>query len=1054
MPTSPRNKPFDKITIQALDRYIHSLETIAKTESFSEQSFRGPLADFVHSIESNILANNEPMRVACGAPDFVVYKNNVPIGYIETKKIGANLNSLENSDQLKRYRSDLSNLILTDYLEFRWFVDGEFRLSSSIGKFKNNRIIPFPNMKDQVLGLLDCFINEETPVSKDPKELAIRMGKLGRMIRDTIKETIKEAEKSKSPSVLKDQMKAFHSRLIKGLSEEQFADMYAQTICYGLFAARCNHHISGSFNREKAVFELPNTNPFLKRMFNSIAGTELDKSVTWIVDDLAYLLDRADFDSILKDFGKKTKQEDPVVHFYETFLSSYDPNIREKRGVYYTPEPIVKYIIYSVDSLLKEKKGFNIPNGLADSKIIPHPKKPGEKVHRISILDPSVGTGTFLFELIKTVFKHFEKNKGSWQDYVQSHLLPRMFGFEFLMAPYSIAHLKIVLQLRELGYQFDSEERLKIYLTNSLEDAPSLKETDGLDKFLEQEAQDAWEIKNSEPVSIIVGNPPYSGHSENSGDWITDLLHSKEGNYFEFDGKPLKEQNLKWLNDDYVKFLRFAQWKIENTGHGILAFVTNHGYLDNPTFRGMRQSLRKTFDEIYVLDLHGNSKKKEKQSDGSQDENVFEIQQGVAIGIFVKRITDGNTIKKPGRVFHSEIFGDREGKYDWLSKHNIKNTEWEEINPSKEFCLFKPQNERRREEYESNNKITEIMYTFSLGILTKRDSLTVAFTEEELQGKISHFTDSSLSDEEVSEEFSIPIIDKDRWDLKKARQEVKKFGSKQFIKDYTYRPFDSRSIYFYENIIARPNTKVMDHFDDPENLALVIGRQGLAVGGDTWNLVFVVNKLVDQNIFRRGGGTVFPLYTIEEDLFSGKNKRSNFSDPIIEELRIKQGTEDPEALFYYIYAILYSPKFRKRYSEFLKIDFPRIPLTSNRDLFKKLVQIGKKLTKCHLFQSNVHARLKFPMEGDSIIKSIFYDGEKTVWINETQYFGPISQKVWNYNIGGFQICEKWLKDRKGRQLTFLDIQHYSVIVHSIEQTIQFEIEIDEHITKSGGFPFK
>ena len=439
----------------------------------------------------------------------------------------------------------------------------------------------------------------------------------------------------------------------------EFADMFAQTLAYGLFSARAASG-SAKFTREKAQKLIPRTNPFLRAFFEQITGAALDdEPFAGFVEDLIQTLDHADMARVMEDFGKHGRRRDPVVHFYETFLQAYDPRLRELRGVYYTPEPVVNYIVQSIDRLLKDK--FGIKAGLADHSKITVKRKEGEReitdeTHRVLILDPATGTATFLYTVLDFIRSQFKtrKNAGQWGSYVHEHLLPRLFGFELLMAPYAVAHFKIGLALaamdeeplfrQQWSYEPQGNERVNIFLTNTLEDLEHTTEQLGPLRALSNEANSAYEIKKHKPVLVVLGNPPYSGHSANKGEWISKLVRD----YYFCDGQPLGERNPKWLQDDYVKFLRWAQWRIEQTGQGVLAFITNHGYLDNPTFRGMRQNLMQTFDEIYVLDLHGNSKKKETVPDtGEADKNVFDIQQGVAIGIFVK-LPPGRAAKKQG----------------------------------------------------------------------------------------------------------------------------------------------------------------------------------------------------------------------------------------------------------------------------------------------------------------------------------------------------------------------------------------------------------------------
>ena len=644
--------------------YLTRLGADLKAGNATEHTHRPALQTLLESGIPGIKATNEPRRIACGSPDYVVTRGDIPLGYIEAKDIGVALDVVQDDEQLKRYRASLRNLILTDYLEFRLYRNGELVQTAKLAQLQKGagKTLAFKKTSDgatAVAALFEAFLNSDQPTIATPRELAQRMARMAQVIRGLIANAF--AQESDTATELHNQFDAFKQVLLgDDLTPAQFADMYAQTICYGLFAARCNH-AGGPFTRLAAANELPKTNPFLRKLFQNIAGFNLDERIAWAVDDLADLLAKADMGAILSDFGKATRQEDPVVHFYETFLAAYDPRMREARGVYYTPEPVVSYIVRSVDAILQ--RDFGLADGLADhSKVtLTRPVaglvKKGSKAvaatetfqaHRVQILDPATGTGTFLYSVIQQIRDRFSGNAGLWPAYVAEHLLPRIYGFELLMAPYAVAHMKLGLLLKDSGYEIGGEaareERLRVYLTNTLEKAHELTGMPLFTQWLAEEAHRAGEVKQSAPIMVVLGNPPYSGHSANKGDWMQALMRGqdsstgrKTANYFECDGAPLGERNPKWLNDDYVKFMRFAQWRIEQTGYGVLAFVTNHGFLDNPTFRGMRQSLMQTFDDIYLLDLHGNTKKKEKSPDGGKDDNVFDIQQGVAISLFVKR---------------------------------------------------------------------------------------------------------------------------------------------------------------------------------------------------------------------------------------------------------------------------------------------------------------------------------------------------------------------------------------------------------------------------------
>jgi len=653
-----------------IHEYVSELRKNLAHGDATEHTHRPALKSLLESLGKGITATNEPKRIACGAPDFIITRKNVPLGHVETKDVGTSLDEIEkgkgpHGKQFKRYLDGLPNWILTDYLEFRWYVAGERRLTAQLATlFGKNKIQVLPNGtgtgEGAVVHLLEAFFTQRALTVESAKDLADRMAGMTQVVRDLIKASFEHGS-AKDQKQLQNWLSAFKEVLIPDLDEEQFSDMFAQTLAYGLFAARV--HVLDSdkpFSREMAAYNLPKTNPFLRKLFAEIAGVDMPDTFGWAVDDLIALLNHANWEKVLKDFGKGQAKHDPVVHFYETFLAAYDPKMREIRGVYYTPEPVVSYIVRSIELLLQ--KHFAKAAGLADEKTL--------------ILDPAVGTATFLFFVIQQIYARFAKQKGAWDGYVSEHLLNRVFGFELLMAPYAVAHLKLGMELQETGYKFGSDQRLGIYLTNTLEEA-ARKSEKLFAQWISDEANAAAEIKRDKPILVVLGNPPYSGHSANRSrdengklTFIGQLIED----YKEGCPELHKPAQAKWLHDDYVKFIRFAQWRVDRTGHGILGFITNHGYLDNPTFRGMRQSLMRSFNEIYVYDLHGSSKKKEEAPDGGNDENVFDIQQGVSIVLAVKR--EG---KLGSTVHHADLWGEREHKYSVLLQSDVENTDQPEF---------------------------------------------------------------------------------------------------------------------------------------------------------------------------------------------------------------------------------------------------------------------------------------------------------------------------------------------------------------------------------------
>src|SRR3989440_1051480 len=510
LPVNTSASEEENVSEAMLRSYVKKIEKAYQTGNATEHTYRAALQELLEALFHGVTVTNEPKRIKCGAPDLIITKKQIPLGYIETKDIRISLDQTERSDQMKRYLGSLANLILTDYLEFRWYVAGQHRLTARLAKNgANNKLVADTNGLGKVADLLQGFIVTQAPTVSNPKELATRMASLAQLIRNAIHLAFESEEGAGS---LHTQMQGFRQVLLPDLTYEQFADMYAQTICYGLFAARCNCNDKPNihFTREHAVYDIPKTNPFLRKMFGYIAGPDLDDRIVWAVDDLAELLNRSDMDAILRDFGRRTRQEDPIVHFYETFLAEYNPKLRELRGVYYTPEPVVSYMVRSVDYLLK--KDFDLADGLADATTLKAASASGKyslQTHKVQILDPATGTGTFLHSIVDLIHESFRGNQGMWSSYVSDHLLPRVFGFELLMAPYAVAHMKLGIQLADTGYDFRGKERLGVYLTNTLEEEFEVGRLP-FAEWLVEEASAAGHVKFDNPVMVVIGNPPYS----------------------------------------------------------------------------------------------------------------------------------------------------------------------------------------------------------------------------------------------------------------------------------------------------------------------------------------------------------------------------------------------------------------------------------------------------------------------------------------------------------------------------------------------------------------
>jgi hypothetical protein len=979
-----------------------------------------------------------PKTTEAGNPDFRVWDGKAHItGYIEAKKPETyNLDPIAVSEQLKRYLATFPNLILTNFYEFRLYQHGQFIDSVTIASPINAtqmHITPPASHVDELATLLDRYFSFSLPAITDPKSLANALAKRTRFLRDEIITIELAEEEMQGKKVLLNFYESFKKLLINNLTINQFADLYAQTLTYGIFAARTRSE--GEFNRELIYKYIPGTLGILKSIFRFISLEEPPKALAVLIDDIADILFNTDIQKILHRFYTEGKGRDPIVHFYETFLSEYDPKLREKRGVYYTPEPVVRYIVRSIHSLLKSH--FAKDDGLASEDV--------------TILDPAAGTLTFPAEAIKVAIEvHKGKyGSGSIHNLIKHHILPHFYAIELMMAPYTVGHLKISYLLAEHGYELSEDERFKLYLSNTLEPDIPLQTELPISHDISEECALANKVKHQDPILAIMGNPPYSGASENSNTWTESLLKTDlDGaqSYYTVDGKPLNEKNPKWLQDDYVKFLRFAQWKIHKAGKGIVGMITNHGYLDNPTFRGMRQSLMNSFDEIYVLDLHGNTKKKETSPDGSKDENVFDIQQGTAIILMVKGIS-----AKEKRVLHHELFGLRQIKYDWLDRNQFQAKTCNELNPTSPFYLFRPE-ATGNEHYLQWKSLPEIFPINSVGIVTARDGLTIHDTPNQVRKTIHHF--ASLDPGTARIAFKLGNDARD-WKVEYAQKDLKDSGlNDENIKPILYRPFDTRYTYYTgksRGFHCMPRNEVMRHMLE-ENVGMVIGRQGLAVGDNQlWNLVTISQSITDFNLFYRGGGLIIPLYLYpdehKEDIFATTEWRYNIAPELLDKYRKLWPQFQPEQLFYYVYAILHSNQYRERFAQYLRMDFPRIPFTADFELFSQLAGYGKELADIHLLRGPLLnpplARYQGSGSND-MVEFIQYDEDNgTVHINPDKYFEGITPEIWNYHIGGYQVLHKYLKDRKGKSLA--EPIHYSRMVTALALTIDIQARIDQII---------
>ncbi len=999
--------------------YLAKIAEKFKDSQTSEMGYRTDFENFLETIfpkDQKYQLHHDAKAVGGNKPDFVVLKNQVPVLYIENKAIGVDLDKIEKGSQMDRYFG-YDNLILTDQVEFRFYRNGEkYGEPIQIATYdKTSRTIsPIPeNFSRLEKVLLDFTLSYKEPIKRG-KHLAQIMGGKAQRIRDNVKEML--ASDNEKYTELLNIRKVVTENLVSSLKDEDFADMYAQTLVYGLFAARYNDKTADTFSRAEARDLVPKTNPFLHSFFDHIAGGSFPERLRFIVDELCEAFTHADIQKILHDFYKQEKDnKDPIIHFYEDFLKEYDTKKKMEMGVFYTPRPVVQFIVRAVDEILK--KEFGLAKGLSDTTKIKvkrkevyvaqklnktESKKDGTLVdvekeyHKVQVLDVATGTGTFLNEVIEHIHKSFAGQEGRWESYVKSDLLPRLHGFELMMASYTIAHLKLGMTLQETGVK-NLNERLGVYLTNTLEEPKDYSNQGSLFGFMDaiaDESKNASRIKSEYPIMCVIGNPPYSGQSMNPGYTDNDVYKVEPG------GKvKLKERNSKTLSDDYVKFIRFAESLIEKNGEGVVGMITAHGYIDNPTFRGMRWHLRNTFDKIYVVDLHGNSRKKEVSPDGSKDQNVFDIMTGVSIILGVK-----TGKKKNGglaQILKSDLYGIREDKFEKLDTGSIKDFKWIELPQETELWTLEGEGKK---DYQKGFSIAEIFLLNSVGITTSKDEILINDNKKDLLKKVAEF-------------YNIE-------------------PGENFVQKISYRPFDSKFVYFDNNLIGRSRNKIMQHLILP-NISLTFEK--IVPMKDASVSFFLSEKITDGHL-TGARSYVAPLYLYTEQ----NEKVPNLNKEIWNKINEIVGETIPENILDYIYAVLHSPVYRDKYKEFLKIDFPRVPYPESKDKFFALAKIGEKLRGLHLmtFPESNNLITTFPNGGTDEVEKISYKDEK-VSINKDQYFGQVPEVAWNFYIGGYQSAQKYLKDRKGRKLSNDEIEHYQKIIKVLSETDKLMKEIDE-----------
>ena len=1021
------------------NRYLQDIHrTQANPDATPELSLFPHLQAFLEDIAANhfeistITFTQEPRSIdQIGRPDFIAMESSLPIGYIEAEVYGRNLNTLtgHSETQNARFIKNLDNFILTNFVEFRLYTDGQLRLAGNV-----------ENSREDLERLLDRFLSAGPLQVGTPEALAKHLARRTRELQTQIATTLTDEN-----SNIYGMFTVFKKMLISTLTPGRFTDMYAQTLAYGLFAARCILPNATNFSRHTAADALPRSNPFLRHLFHHVTSPDMEENISYILDDIVMLLKNVSTEMLRTVFAANNRCEDPVIYFYETFLAEYNPELRVECGVFYTPPQVISYIVRSVNSLLKTE--LNRPEGLADDNTL--------------ILDPATGTGGFLLSVIDHIREYVTTNYGAgdWNRYINAQLVKRLFGFEFLVASYTIAHLKLSLFLQAQGWRAD--ERLRIYLTNTLEQPEEMQQPLPFAGFISDEANAALSVKRDEPILVILGNPPYpldSANPSREGGKLTFIGELIE-DYKPTDGKLLgiKDQT-KFLQADYVKFIRWAQWRIDKNGEGIIGYIVNNNFLGGVTFRRMRQSLMKSFNTIYCFNLHGGIRIGEIAPETETDENVFDIQQGVTIFLCVKERDN----LAPAKVYYADMWGSRKDKDNILSETDVQTNKRQAFQPASPYYYFIPREAEASAEYEKKSKkITDIFQTSSIGILTARDKLTIHWTAEQLHKTVKDFV--SLPEDEARQKYKLRKDTQD-WKVRLAQADLRNHpDAEQHTQPINYRPYDTRWTYYTgqsRGFHCAPRPSIMSYLQK-ENLALCTHRS--LRSASTWQHVFVTNRIIDGNCLSTKDGPthVFPLYLYpnQEELGLETERSLNFKPAFLtalsEALRLPQVAPfnlpegiSPEEILGYIYAILYSPTYRKRYYKFLKYDFPRIPLPKDIEYFRKLAALGQTLIDWHLLKAlqpevaPTAPRHRFEGEGDAVVSSVHYGGGH-IWINATQHFTDVPETVWEYEIGAYQVCEKWLKDREGSPLSHAEVRQYSRTLVAIAETLRIMKEIDE-----------
>jgi hypothetical protein len=1048
------------------DAYLRKLRQTPlgeQTEHTGRSALEGLLNEFATATAGGkATVQHEPKKVADkGAPDFRIKRNGMILGYVETKPIGENLDKVLKSEQIARYKGLSQNIVLTDYLHFIWINKNGLQRETlcHATDLENPRFRPREDRAAAVAKLLEAFFSTAPEGIGRSQQLALALAQRSRLLKDYLGEELVRQKSEHQEGRLYGLFQVFSDQVFHELTLAEFADAFAQMLAYGLFLARLNSN-SQTVTLHNARQYVPGSFQLIRELVDFL--TELEKTeyrdVRWVVEEVLSIVNGLDLPAIHEDLSFRRRkaisrkvraadeeehrlfERDPFMYFYEDYLRAYDKQTSKSRGVYYTPPPIVNFIVRAVDDILKES--FGIRDGLADHR-------------RVTVLDFACGTGTFLLEVFQRAFDNiggpeldfacgtgtfllevFQRafdniggpESGRSDLIVREHFLKNIFGFEYLIAPYTIAHLKLSQYLNDQKHPLKDGERLQVFLTNTLE--PIEPQTNLLLPAISAEVEAAQAVKE-QPILVITGNPPYSGHSKNKGAWITSQIAKYREGFPEL-SKPAQG---KWLQDDYVKFVRFAQLKMDAVEEGIVGVITNHSWLDNPTFKGMRKSLMRSFEQIYVLDLHGNAKKKERAPDGSKDKNVFDIEQGVAISLFVKqpRLERG--------VWHSDLWGEQQAKYQATARGSKSSVAWARLEPDTPDWSFKPQDADLGREYRQFWSIPVIFAPLgdpAPGIVTTHDEFAISFDPVEAQRKVQALIATS-NEQEARRLFR--LCSQDQWRYSRAKADLPNVDLEKSTVKLTYRPFDDRWTVWDRNVVVHRRERVMRHMLS-QNIGLIYVRQIAHSTQDVSVYALVTSNVIDNRVFlsNKGIAYVAPLRLAIEGHIQ-ENLSPDFRDFLDSRY---EHHYTPEEIMGYIYAVLHAPAYRARYTEFLRIDFPRVPFPEAAEDFEALSGLGWALVQAHLLRELPRPGLAtYHGKGDHAVEAVRYSPqEHAVWINKTQCFKPVPQAVWEFHIGGYQVLDKYLKSRKGRKLSLDEINHVGAVADSLAFTVAQMAKID------------